>query len=107
MMGDVVRFQPNQLTDEELTLQFIVDFRSSVGLPQLAEPPETLRDGLGDGLKMYRYAAPGKQFAITADTRVRDALHAAGAGAAVPFRMTRDGKECWDISLPSFLWEFM
>lgn len=94
--------------DKELAERFIASYRESMGLPVLSEPPTSLRDALGDGVRLYRYRGPGKQFAITKDPKVRDALLAAGAVSALQFKMDSQASyPSWDIGLPPFLWELM
>lgn len=94
--------------DRELAEAFISRYREAMGMPALTEAPTSLREALGDGLKMYRYRVKGRQFAITKDPRVRDGLLAAGATGALEFRMggKADGLS-WDIGLPPFLWDLM
>jgi|ERR1044071_913369 hypothetical protein len=105
-MGDVVEMQREQPTDQELTQEFVRNYREAMGLPPV-DDPKTLKDGLGDGLKTYRYLEPGRQFAITSNPKIRDALLTAGAVRAVPYKPAPEAVEHFDIQLPSFLWQYL
>jgi len=108
-MGDVVNLQER---DEELeqAVVFVARYRAERGFQPWATTSElVLRDALGVDLKLYRFRAPGRQFALTADPGVRDALLAAGATNATPFKREQkpDAKQWWDVTLPPYLWRFI
>lgn len=104
-MGTVMELHSKGPSEHDQALAFIHTYRSARGLPPL-ESPTSLREAFGDDVKLYRYKAPGRQFAITHSRDARDALVTAGASNQLAFKPNPDS-EAWDVSLPSYLWSFI
>src|SRR5215217_5160564 len=97
--------EPVGESDHEKTLRFVATYRKERGLPPVNN--QSLKEGLNREVSLIRYREPGRQFALVGSPEVRDALVAAGAGNPVSFRRAPEGKEWWDIPLPSFLYDYM
>jgi len=99
--------ESDEPTDEERTILFVKTFRSVMGLPPIAEPAN-LREGLGSDVSLFRHRAPGRQFAITSNVRVKDALLKAGAGGVTEFRRVPESSVAWfDVQLPPYTWTYI
>lgn len=103
-MGELVGI--NVESQEQLTLGFISRYREAMGLPP-ADNPQSLLEGLGEGVKLYRYREPGRQFALTGSDAIKDSLMKAGAGNALPYKPCPEAETHWDVGLPSYLWAFI
>jgi hypothetical protein len=96
-------------TDGEMVIEFIQKYRSKMGLPELDDyKDKSIKGALGPGVRLYRYLAPGRQFAICDDEKIKDALVEAGAIRVIPFTMSPDStKVHYDITLPGFFWSYL
>lgn len=96
-------------TDEELTIEFIKKFRSEMGLPELKNyKASSIKGSLGSKVRLYRYLAPGRQFAICDDEKIKDALVEAGAFRVIPFTMSPNStKVHYDVALPAYFWTYL